>query len=119
MADRQTEQHIIVASQQYYGPIPQASELIKYNEACPDAADRILTMAEAEAKHRQAMEARKHKDRVRVIYMSMVCAALCVLILSTVIVYAIYKGQTTAAVSTSIAAVASVAGIFIYYKKVQ
>lgn len=32
----------ITVRQQYSGPIPPATELIRYNEACPDAADRII-----------------------------------------------------------------------------
>lgn len=36
------------SSQIYEGPLPPASELIKYNEAHPDAANRIIAMAEKE-----------------------------------------------------------------------
>ncbi len=32
----------------YHGPLPPATELIKYNEAQPNAAGRIITMAEKE-----------------------------------------------------------------------
>lgn len=40
----------------YRGPIPAASELKKYEEILPGAADRILTMAEKQATHRQKLE---------------------------------------------------------------
>lgn len=40
------------SSQIYEGPLPPASELIKYNEAHPDAADRIIAMAEKEQEAR-------------------------------------------------------------------
>lgn len=38
------------------GPLPDPDILIRYNDACPGAADRIVAMAEAEAVHRRAME---------------------------------------------------------------
>ncbi len=38
------------------GPIPAPEELIKYNSACPNAADRIIKMAEQQAAHRQTLE---------------------------------------------------------------
>ena len=38
------------------GPIPAPEELIRYNTACPDAADRIIKMAELQAEHRQDIE---------------------------------------------------------------
>lgn len=38
------------------GPIPSANELKKYEEILPGAADRILTMAEKQAMHRQKLE---------------------------------------------------------------
>lgn len=40
----------------YSGPIPAAEEFRKYEEILPGAADRILTMAEAQATHRQELE---------------------------------------------------------------
>lgn len=40
----------------YRGPIPTANELQKYENASPGAADRIIKMAEEQAKHRQNLE---------------------------------------------------------------
>ncbi|MBR1437466.1 MAG: DUF2335 domain-containing protein [Synergistaceae bacterium] len=50
----------IVASSQsltYSGPLPPASEIAMYEKVCPGSADRILKMAEQQAKHRQNIEA--------------------------------------------------------------
>jgi uncharacterized membrane protein len=41
----------------YYGPIPPASEMLKYEEACPGLPSRIMAMAENQSAHRQRMEA--------------------------------------------------------------
>lgn len=37
-------------------PLPPAQELIRYNQAHPDAAHRIITMAERQEAHRQKLE---------------------------------------------------------------
>lgn len=46
----------IFAQHTYQGPLPPAGELVAYNNAVPDAAERILQMAEAEQKHRHRNE---------------------------------------------------------------
>src|SRR5216683_2242268 len=48
--------HIRATARMYRGPIPPADELIKYEQACPGAADRIIAMAENQSKHRQGLE---------------------------------------------------------------
>lgn len=40
----------------HQGPLPPPEELEKYNRATPDAADRIIAMAEHNQEHRQACE---------------------------------------------------------------
>ncbi|HQQ00890.1 MAG TPA: DUF2335 domain-containing protein [bacterium] len=42
---------------QYSGPIPPPSIVAGWEKACPGSADRILSMAEREARHRQELEA--------------------------------------------------------------
>lgn len=49
-------QHSITATM-WGGPLPPPDVLIQYNEAAPNAADRILAMAEKQAEHRQRLEA--------------------------------------------------------------
>ena len=52
-----TQKHIQVATQQTFsGPIPPPSILSEYNQIAPDAAIRILKMAEKQAAHRQEIE---------------------------------------------------------------
>jgi len=43
-------------AQHFSGPLPPPQILIQYNEAVPDAADRIITMAESQSNHRQNLE---------------------------------------------------------------
>ncbi len=62
-----------IRHQAYSGPIPPPAILEQYNVIIPDAAERIIRMAEKNAAHRQAMESavlnanieagkRKHKE---------------------------------------------------------
>jgi uncharacterized membrane protein len=56
LAHRNTQ--IIAAAQSYSGPLPSAEQLIKYKEAQSDAPERIISMAEHQAQHRQGIEAK-------------------------------------------------------------
>jgi uncharacterized membrane protein len=49
-------QHSITATM-WGGPLPPPDQLAEYNKAAPNAADRILAMAEKQAEHRQKLEA--------------------------------------------------------------
>src|SRR5213592_1328991 len=42
----------------FSGPLPPPEVLTKYNEAVPNAAERILVLAERQAEHRQKLEAK-------------------------------------------------------------
>ncbi len=47
----------VVVHQEYRGLLPHPDELRAYNEIVPDAAERILAMAEQQAAHRRSLEA--------------------------------------------------------------
>jgi uncharacterized membrane protein len=47
----------MVVHQEFSGPLPPPSVLIQYNRAHPDAANRIITMAEQQQTHRHKLEA--------------------------------------------------------------
>jgi uncharacterized membrane protein len=42
----------------YSGPLPRPQDFAAYNQILPGAADRILTLAETQAAHRQLLELR-------------------------------------------------------------
>lgn len=51
------ERATVLSMQQHYsGPLPPAQEFKSYGEVLPSAPDRILTMAEAEQRHRHKRE---------------------------------------------------------------
>lgn len=109
----------ITAQQYYSGPLPPPDALIRYNEAVPSAAERIIQMAEKEMEHRQDMERKMMKSRIRTAYISIVFAFVAILVLAAVVVYAIHLGMISTAIALSLGAIASVAGIFVYRKTVE
>ena len=58
--NRQQRQQYLEAriSSTFSGPLPPPEILIRYNEAVPDAAERILAMAEKQSAHRISLEDR-------------------------------------------------------------
>jgi uncharacterized membrane protein len=47
---------VAVAQSRFSGPLPHPDHLARYNEILPDAAERILAMAEKEQDHRHNLE---------------------------------------------------------------
>ncbi len=53
------EQRIVQATvQSFSGPLPPPEVLVRYNECFPDAAKRLVEMAEKQQDHRQTLEKR-------------------------------------------------------------
>ena len=63
-----TQQQIIrqqVVTSSFAGPLPPPDILIQYNDAVPNAAERIIAMAERQAAHRIELEGRVAKADIR------------------------------------------------------
>lgn len=103
--------------------MPHPNDLIRYNDAVPNAAERIITMAESEMQHRHKQEEVLLRNRVRVTYVSIFFSFVSVLCLSGLVGFALYIGASGAAIGAAIGvaigAIASVAGIFMYAKTNQ
>lgn len=55
---------VLVQQQHFSGPLPLPQHLEKYDQIVPGAANRILIMAETQAKHRWDLEARVIKSDI-------------------------------------------------------
>ena len=117
--EKQDKTTQITAVSAYSGPLPPPESLIKYNEAAPGAAERIISMAEQEMKHRHQCEDTLIKDKNKIAFISVILSFVSVIVLSILVGYALYLGADGVAVGTAIGAIASVAGIFIYAKVQQ
>ncbi len=110
---------ITASGVQYSGPLPHPDILIKYNEALPGAADRIIAMAEKQSDHRQTLEAAVvasncHAQKSGPIYGFIIC-------MSAIIggTYLVAIGKQATGLAAIITALASLAVVFIYGKTKQ
>jgi uncharacterized membrane protein len=60
----------------YNGPLPPPEVLVRYNQAVPDAAERILRMAEQQAANRREIELRSIRSQCRDSLLGLVSAFL-------------------------------------------
>ncbi len=101
----------------YQGPLPPAGELKKYNDVLPGAADRIITMAEKQATHRQKQESRVILgDNIRsfiglffgfiIVISAIICGTLLIL-----------KGHSAWGLSVVISALGTIIGAFAWSKR--
>jgi uncharacterized membrane protein len=114
-------QAMMRVSQQYSfsGPLPPPEILEKYNQALPGLAERIISMAEKQANHRQGIERTVIESNA---FVQKVGPFLGFIIAMTAVVggiFLILKGKDGYGLAAIITALASLAGVFIYGKKQQ
>jgi len=99
---------------EYAGPIPPAAELERYEGICAGAADRILTMAEAQAKHRRAIEDRVIRSNTINSTLGVVFAFI--LGLSTILggVFLVFNGLVVSGTILGSAGLTGLVWVFIY-----
>ena len=100
----------------YSGPIPPPMALEQYESIQPGFANRIITMAENEAKHRHEMEKQAVEHTIRMSNMGIIFAFITVLIFGALIFYALYRGLNVSTLGVAIGAIASVAGVFVFMR---
>ena len=115
-AKRQSTNISLQHHQAYSGPIPDPDSLSRYEQIQPGFAERIIKMAEEEAMHRRVNENRIIKNSTQMAITGIVFAFISVIVFGCIIVYAISQNSDVAALSTVIAAVASLAGIFVFFR---
>jgi uncharacterized membrane protein len=101
----------------YTGPIPPPGMLVKYNEAVPGAADRILVMAERQSAHREAIESKVVdagiKSQTRGSWFGFIIS------MTAIVggIYLIKLGKSTEGLIAIIGSLAALAGVFVYGKR--
>ncbi len=103
-------------SKHYSGPIPQPSDLQEYEDIKTGFAERIITMAESEASHRQNIE-RKIINSERAFNISGQITALFMgSLVVALMAYTINQGFAEEVQWIGVS-IASVIGLFIYKRK--
>lgn len=113
---KQDNMSVVAAKYTFSGPIPPPEALERYEKIAPGAADRILTMAEMEQRHRHAYEDKEQRISFRAVFTTLIFAFLALLIVCAIVIFAISRGMEGTAIATILGAVASVVGLFLFRK---
>lgn len=105
--------------QRYEGPLPPASEMERYEQIAPGAADRILTMAEHAQEKFFALEDKEAQRRYNMALITNGLAFLTILLICALLLFAIHKQSTLAAIAACVTSIATVAGIFLYGRRTE
>jgi uncharacterized membrane protein len=105
----------------YSGPIPSPEALERYEEVLPGAADRILSMAERQASHRQSLETADEltvrtaiAGESRRSNLGLWLGASVSVFLTACGTFLVFEGHDWAGASIIISTIASVVGVFVY-----
>lgn len=117
--DKQKKAEVSLLHQEFYsGPIPSASELARYEEVQPGSADRIIKMAENQAKHRQNIESKalsadiKSQHRGQILGFSIFVLAI---IIGFIL---ILQDKEVIGIVSILGSLGSIVGLFVYtYKR--
>lgn len=115
----QQERVIMTVQRQeaYMGPIPRPEDFEKYERILPGAADRILSMAEKQALHRQRLEEKAIFSGIKD---SRIGQYLSFIIAMSVIFggfFLVGIGKDAYGIVAIISALASLVGVFVYGKR--
>jgi uncharacterized membrane protein len=86
----------IVFSQSYSsfrGPVPPPAVLAEYNNAVPNGAERILTMAENQSKHRQEIEKEVISNRIKIEARGQLYAFIIAIVFGVIAGALVYNGN--------------------------
>ncbi len=109
------EASAVVSAMRYFsGPIPPPQVLASCDQALPGLADRIVTMAEKETQRRQEMERQKLRQNSRLERRGQIFGftiAVCSFLTAGIL---IAMGKPLYGMSTMVAAVAGLSGLFMW-----
>jgi len=103
----------------YQAPIPPANEMEKYEKILSGAADRILTMAEKQASHRQSLEKEVIDGNTSIQSWGLILGFI--VIMTSIIggLFLVYLDKEVYGMTSIIAALTSLVGVFIYGRSRQ
>jgi len=116
---RRTTAEIQISSSQFSGPLPPPELLKGYNEAFAGCAERVVAMAEAQSRHRQALENRVVNSNCANETRAQWFAFILALVIIGGGVYLLATGKSVQGFSAIILAVASLAGALVYGRSEQ
>lgn len=101
----------------YQGPLPPPTHLADYEDICPGAADRIITMAENQAGHRQDIEKRVINSQSINSLAGIICGFLLGLASIGFGAWIVVTGHSLEGLGTMLMGISALVGTFIYGKR--
>jgi uncharacterized membrane protein len=98
----------------FVGPIPSPELLAKYNKIIPNAADRILKMAEKQQDHRHHLEKVVIESNIKRSNRGLILGFVLTLVFGISGVNLILNGKSTDGFVLTLAPLATLAGVFVY-----
>jgi len=112
-AQTQMRQVEVSTAQIHFGPLPPPEQLLKYNEAVPNGAERILAMAENQATHRQNLEERVIRADIKRSYWGLAAGFSVTVLALSASTWLIYSGHDAAGASLFGASLVAIVVAFI------
>ncbi len=103
----------------FSGPLPPPEALARYNDVLPNAAERILTMAESQHQHRQSLESRVVESNVRAQHLGVILGFIVAMTAIGGGIYLAAIGKSASGVTAIIGALVALVGTFVYGKRAQ
>jgi uncharacterized membrane protein len=103
----------------FKGPLPPPEVLARYEEICPGATDRVLSMAESQARHRQRLEERVVTSNCRAQDRGPILGFILALAVLGFGAYLILQGKEVSGLVALVSALVAIVVPFIYGKRVQ
>lgn len=112
---QQRQQVLSQARLEYFqGPLPAPDVLIRYNDAVPNGAERILTMAETQANHRQQIERDVVQGNIRAQARAQHYGLIIIMSVLMIGAWLMAEGKDAYGFGAIIGALASLVGVFMW-----
>lgn len=108
-----------VLQQSYSGPLPPPAALEKYDQVLPGSAERILSMAESQHRHRQNLELNVVNSNISAQRLGVILGF--VIAMTTILggIYLVATGKPASGLAAIITPLAALVGVFVYGKREQ
>lgn len=101
-------------AESFQGPIPPPGLLAQYNDVLPGAAERLIAMAEAQARHRMELERLALVSEIRRSYWGLGAGFVVAMTLGIGSVFVVLDGHEVAGTILGTADLAGLVGVFVY-----
>ena len=115
----ETTAQFAITAQHFSGPLPPPEMLRKYEDLMPGSAERLVSMAERQSQHRQAIELKVIQssctnERLGTIFGFIIC-----LIALGAGMYAATKGKDAFGIAAVVGSLGGLVAVFVYGKSQQ